>query len=72
MKVFTVVLQSVVTALNKNNVRYFVVGGLAFAAHGHPRATGNINLVVALAPENTERAITALLSLGYQPAVSVL
>lgn len=71
MKVFTEVLQSVFTALNENNVRYLVVGGLAVAAHGHPRATGDIDLVVALAPDNAKRTVTALSHLGYHPAVPV-
>lgn len=71
MKVFTEVLESVFTALNKNDVRYLVVGGLAVAAHGHPRATGDIDLVVALAPDNARRAIAALSGLGYLPAAPV-
>lgn len=71
MKIFTDVLKSVFGSLNENKVRYLVVGGLAVAAHGHPRATGDIDIVVALAPENARRAIEALSKLNYRPAVPV-
>jgi hypothetical protein len=64
-------LESIVSALNAANVRYVVVGGLAVAAHGHGRATFDIDLVVQLQPENVSRALRALESLGYKPTAPV-
>jgi hypothetical protein len=41
-------LEAIATALRDADVRYLVVGGLAVAAHGHGRATFDIDLVVQL------------------------
>lgn len=64
-------LETVATALSDADVRYLIVGGLAVAAHGHGRATFDVDLVVQLQTENVKRAMAALESLGYRPTVPV-
>jgi hypothetical protein len=64
-------LEAIAKALDTAKARYLIVGGLAVAAHGHGRATFDIDLVVQLQPENVKRAMTALESLGYKPTVPV-
>ncbi|MFT3870416.1 MAG: nucleotidyl transferase AbiEii/AbiGii toxin family protein [Nibricoccus sp.] len=64
-------VKSVFASLNQHDVRYLLVGGLAVAAHGHSRATNDIDLVVALERENALNAIQSLVALGYKPAVPV-
>lgn len=64
-------LEAIVSALQAAEVRYLVVGGLAVAAHGHGRATFDIDLVVQLHPANAARALKALEGLGYRPTVPV-
>jgi hypothetical protein len=64
-------LETIVSALQSAEVRYLIVGGLAVAAHGHGRATFDVDLVVQLLPDNTARAIKALEGLGYRPTVPV-
>lgn len=64
-------LETVFLALNEVEVRYLVVGGLAVLAHGATRLTQDIDLVVALDPDNTTRALRALSRLGYRPLVPV-
>lgn len=64
-------LAALVSALNAARVRYVVVGGLAVVAHGYLRATADVDLVLALDPENTRRAVAALEDLGYRPTVPV-
>ena len=64
-------LEAIATALRDSDVRYLIVGGLAVAAHGHGRATFDIDLVVQLQPENVKRATIALESLGYRPTIPV-
>jgi hypothetical protein len=63
--------ESLVTALDRERVRYIVVGGLAVAAHGYVRATRDVDLVVQLVHDNVQRAFTALSSLGYKPLVPI-
>lgn len=61
----------VFTALNQADVRYLLVGGIAVAAHGYPRATADIDISLALDRENALRAIHALSEIGYRPVAPV-
>lgn len=45
-------------------VDYLLVGAYALAAHGLPRATGDIDLWVRATPENAERVMSALARFG--------
>jgi uncharacterized protein (DUF1786 family) len=62
---------AVFEALNRENVRVIVVGGLAVNAHGYLRVTKDADLAIELVPENIERAFRALASVGYRPGVPV-
>ena len=64
-------LETIFSKLNQHDVRYLVVGGLACSAHGHLRATMDLDLVVALDEANAKRMIEALSSLGYTPTAPV-
>ena len=64
-------LTDIFVALNKAEVRYLVVGGLAVIAHGHVRGTVNLDLVVALDAMNAQRTLDALGTLGYRPRAPV-
>lgn len=63
--------EAIVRALNKNGVRYLIVGGLAVNAHGYLRFTKDADLVIRLIPDNIKRAFTALDALGYKPLLPV-
>ena len=41
--------------LNSNKVEYLVIGGYAVNYHGYPRATGDLDIRVAVNPANAER-----------------
>jgi hypothetical protein len=64
-------LQSLFESLNASDVRYLIVGGLAVVAHGYLRFTADVDLVLAMNPENIERAIRTFETLGYRPRVPV-
>ena len=64
-------LEAITRVLNAAQARYLIVGGLAVAAHGYGRVTFDIDLVVQLQPDNVQRAMNALESLGYWPVVPV-
>ena len=64
-------LERVFAALEASGARYLVVGGVAVVLHGHPRLTADLDLVIALDPENLGRAIRALEGLGYRPRAPV-
>lgn len=52
--------------LNKNNVKYLIVGGYAVAFHGHPRYTKDIDLWIELSDINARRIINALKEFGFE------
>ena len=51
--------------LNKNNVKYLVVGGFAIAFHSIPRYTKDIDILVEPSKENSKKLISALKQFGF-------
>lgn len=64
-------IERVLLALNRENVRYLVAGGVAVVLHGYLRTTADLDLIVHLESENVLRALRALASLGYRPRAPV-
>jgi nucleotidyltransferase AbiEii toxin of type IV toxin-antitoxin system len=64
-------LDRIFAALDASGARYLVVGGVAVVLHGHPRFTADLDLVLALDPDNLSRALPALEALGYRPRAPV-
>ena len=50
----------------EHNVRFLIVGGYALAAHGLPRATGDLDAWVWIKPENAQNIMRALNAFGFQ------
>ena len=53
--------------LEKNNVRYMIVGGYAIAFHGYPRFTKDIDIFFLNTKENIIKLRDALLAFGFTP-----
>lgn len=51
--------------LSDSQVRYLVVGGYAVALHGYPRYTKDIDIWIAMTPENASNVIKALDLFGF-------
>jgi hypothetical protein len=56
--------RDILSSFDAEGVEYLVVGGYALAAHGLPRATGDIDLWVRATPENASRVHRALIAFG--------
>lgn len=50
--------------LNSHGVEYLVVGGYAVGYHGYPRATGDMDIWIAVSEANAEKAVQTLLNFG--------
>jgi len=50
--------------LNSFAVKYLVVGGYAVGYHGYPRATGDMDIWIAVSDENAEKTALVLQSFG--------
>jgi hypothetical protein len=51
-------------ALSDEKVKFLLVGAYAMAAHGYPRATGDMDIWVLPSPENAEAVLRALNQFG--------
>ena len=56
-------LLSLVDLFAAEGIEYAVCGGIALAIHGYPRLTRDIDVLIR--PEDVERAVTAVASLGF-------
>ena len=56
--------RDMLSAFADAEVDYLVVGAYAMAAHGHPRATGDMDLWIRPSPENAARVLRALSAFG--------
>ncbi len=54
-----------VSALNKYQVEYVIVGAYSLAYHGHPRATGDIDFWIKPNEENVKNLLRALTKFGF-------
>jgi len=59
------------SALNKNKVKYAVVGGVAVNLYGIERATHDLDLLLAMDERNLLKVISVFKDLGYSPKVPV-
>ena len=51
--------------LNENNVRYLLIGGYAVVYYGYPRATNDMDVWIAIHPDNAIRVVNALHEFGF-------
>ena len=51
--------------LNEKGVRYLLIGGYAVGYHGYPRATNDINIWIAVHPDNAPRIVDVLKEFGF-------
>ncbi|MCC6581466.1 MAG: hypothetical protein IT440_13600 [Phycisphaeraceae bacterium] len=57
--------------LSGNRVEYLLIGGYAVGYHGYPRATQDLNIWIAMRPDNAQRVVEALRSFGFDvPSLS--
>lgn len=57
--------------LNKEGVRYIVIGGIALNLHGVPRATADLDLAVEIEQDNLEKIAVVLTKIGFKPRLPV-
>ena len=51
--------------LNTHGVEYLLIGGYAVGYHGYPRATNDMDIWIAIHPDNAERMVTVLRVFGF-------
>ncbi len=61
-------LKGVFKSLHSHDVKYVVIGGIAAVAHGVPRATFDLDILIEATPENAARLLDALADAGLGTA----
>ncbi len=51
--------------LNAKGVQYLLIGGYAVGYHGYPRATNDIDVWIAVNPDNAEKMVAVLREFGF-------
>ena len=51
--------------LHSKRIKYLVVGGYAVALYGYPRATGDIDIWLAISQDNAHKTVEALRAFGF-------
>lgn len=54
-----------IALLAKHGVRHLVVGGYAVAFHGFPRYTGDLDILIAVSEENSEKILEVFRDFGF-------
>jgi predicted nucleotidyltransferase len=52
--------------LNSHRIRYLLVGGYAVGYHGYPRPTADMDVWIAIDPENAKRMVDVFHEFGYR------
>src|SRR5215212_1011774 len=55
--------------LERDGVRYAVIGGVAVVLHGHARPVADLDIAISPAPEEGDRALRALAQAGFVPSL---
>lgn len=58
-------LREFIGLLSSHGVEYVVVGGYAVAYHGHPRYTGDIDVLIRSTADNADRMLAVLNAFGF-------
>ncbi|WP_127474679.1 DUF6036 family nucleotidyltransferase [Sulfurivermis fontis] len=64
-------LLQMIEMLSDAKVDYVVVGGLAVALHGYQRVTMDVDVVLAMTPDNLRAFINSCKAYGLQPVIPV-
>ena len=51
--------------LNEHKVQYLLIGGYAVGYHGYPRATADMDIWVAIHPDNAGKIVAVLCEFGF-------
>jgi hypothetical protein len=64
-------MYDLIKLLSDGDVDYVLVGGLAVALHGYARTTMDVDVVLAMNPENLSRFIACAKNAGLHPTIPV-
>ena len=64
-------IEEIIKTLEKEKVKYAVIGGVAVVLHGYVRFTADIDLIIDFSEENVGRFVSAIDALNFRPGVPI-
>jgi len=64
-------LPDVFASLNRNNVKYLIIGGIAAVLHGVPRSTFDVDILIEATLENVQGLLNALIEQNFGTATLI-
>ncbi len=65
------IFREIINQLEKNDIKYLIIGGVAVNLYGHPRVTKDLDLMISFEKENTDKFIEIMNKLSFKPRVPV-
>jgi predicted nucleotidyltransferase len=65
MKMLTEDFREFLKLLNDHQVEYMIIGGFAVAAHGYPRYTKDIDILIGTTSDNTTKMLAVIKDFGF-------
>lgn len=65
------IYEKIFTELEKNNIKYLVIGGVAVNLYGHSRVTKDLDLMISFEKDNMEKFIKIIKTLNLKPKIPV-
>ena len=65
------IFERVFRELNKEKIKYLVVGGVAVNLHGYARFTGDLDILVLLEEKNLIKLDRAMKNMGYMERLPI-
>ena len=62
-------LKEFLSLLASNRVEYLLIGDYAVGYYGYPRPTGDLDVWIAISPQNAQRVVNALTDFGFTAAI---
>jgi len=63
--------KEILIELEKQGVKYLVIGGIAVNLYGHPRVTKDLDLMISFEKNNMDKFLEIVKSFGLKPRVPV-
>ena len=57
--------------LNKHEIRYLIIGGIAVNLYGYDRVTGDIDIMMSFNKENVLKLERFMKEYGFKPSIPV-
>jgi predicted nucleotidyltransferase len=63
--------REIIGELEKNEIKYLIIGGVAVNLYGHPRVTKDLDIMISFEKQNMDKFIDVMNRLNFKPRAPV-